>query len=84
MSERISKPRGYSYSLVQRIRAADPGHIGVKLGNLCVTKNIPVVQVAKDLGVSRLTVYTWFLGQFYPKPEAAERMKELLVRYELE
>lgn len=84
MSDRPYKARGYSYQLVQKIRAADPAHIGVKLGCLCIEKNIPVAQVAKDLGVSRLTVYTWFEGKFYPKPRTVEKMKELLVRYELQ
>lgn len=73
--------RGYSYSLVRRVRSADPAHIGVKLGNLCIEKDIPVSQVAKDLGVSRLTVYTWFEGRFYPRPAMVTKMNELLVTY---
>jgi len=83
-SERRYKPRGYSYSLVQRIRSADPMHIGVKLGCLCIEKNIPVAKVAQDLNVSRLTVYAWFTGQYYPKPEKMAHVHELLVRYGLQ
>lgn len=82
-SERRSKPRGYSYDLVRRIRSADPMHIGVKLGCLCIDKNIPVTEVAKDLRVSRLTIYSWFTGTYYPRPEKMADVQELLIRYGL-
>jgi len=83
MNERRNKPRGYAYQMVQQIRSADPMHIGVKLGCLCVEKNIPVAQVARDLRVSRLTIYSWFTGKFYPRPEKMAEVQDLLIRYGL-
>jgi len=81
MSEAQRRPRGYAYALVKRVRDADPMHIGVKLGRVCIENDIPVAEVAKTLGVSRLTVYAWFEGKFYPKPEMLTKVQELLDRY---
>lgn len=81
MSKPEREPRGYSYAIVKRVRAADPMHIGVKLGRVCVENDIPVSTVAKELGVSRLTVYAWFEGKFYPKPEMLPKVQALLDRY---
>jgi len=69
--------------MVQKVRAADPMHIGVRLGKLCIEKNVPVSEVAEAMNVSRLTVYKWFIGQFYPKPEKMKELEELLVKYGL-
>lgn len=75
------RSRGYSLDLYKAIHAADPMHIGVQLGRMCVDKSIPVSQVAHDLNVSRLTIYSWFTGKTYPKPEKVPRMAELLAVY---
>lgn len=80
---RRKRGAGYSYSMVRKIRDADPALIGVKLGALCIERDIPVAQVAADLGVSRVTVYTWFTGQFHPKPEMAARIERLLMTYSM-
>lgn len=81
-SNRPTKPRGYSLDMYKAIHSADPMHIGVQLGRLCVDKNISVTKVADDMGVSRLTVYNWFLGKVYPKPDKVTKMTELLAAYE--
>lgn len=81
--QRPKRARGYAYQLVKRVRSADPMHIGVKLGNLCIDKDIPVSVVAEELGVSRLTVYSWFTGQFYPSADRMRSVHELLIRYGL-
>lgn len=82
MTSEKRKSKGYSYSIVQEVRSADPMHIGVQLGRLCIEKNIPVSKVAEDTGVSRLTVYMWFTGKTYPKPERKEKLQALLAAYE--
>lgn len=75
------KNRGYAYSTVKAILAADPAHIGVRLGRVCIENDVPVARVASDLGVSRLTVYAWFEGKFFPNPDRVEQINKLLGLY---
>jgi hypothetical protein len=59
---------GYSIRVADTIRAADGGLIGVQLGRICLERDLPVVEVARTLGVSRQTVYGWFSGTVMPQP----------------
>jgi hypothetical protein len=59
--------RGYSYRLVTANKKADAQHPGVKLGKLCIEKDIPVRDVANHFGVSRATIYKWFVGEWIPR-----------------
>jgi len=76
-----SKSRGYSYQLVMDIRNADQALPGVRLGNLCTTKNIPVSEVAAACGVSRQTVYSWFTGRFTPTAKPLMTIYKLIDKY---
>lgn len=78
----MSDNRGYSYTIVQAIQAADQTLLGVKLAQVCVSRNIPVAKVARELGVSRPTVYSWFTGRFKPRPSEATRIEDLTALYE--
>lgn len=60
---------GYSWSMVERIRGADHSSPGVRLGAKCIEKGIPVTEVAKACGVTRQTIYNWFVGRWEPKRE---------------
>ena len=73
--------RGYSYAMVIAIRNADPNLPGVQLGLFCVEHNIPATKVAKDLGVARHSVYSWFTGRFKPRSSMETQIKVLLERY---
>ncbi len=55
-------PVGYSVLTLKKNAAADAGHLGVKLGKLCIAADVSVTAVAERLQVSRQTVYNWFLG----------------------
>ena len=78
----MSDSRGYSYALVKAINAADSKLLGVRLGRVCVAKDVPVTTVATRCGVSRQTVYWWFTGVFKPKPKLAELIAQILEEYE--
>jgi hypothetical protein len=54
---------GYSQQLVKANKAADQTLMGVRLGALCIEKDVPVTRVAKEFGVSRTAVYAWFKGE---------------------
>lgn len=56
-------PIGYSRRIVAEIEQADAEKIGVRLAMICLVKDVSVRYVAERLGVSRVTVYTWFRGK---------------------
>ncbi len=55
--------RPYSDKFLLALSQADPTQLGVQLGRICVDANIPATYIAKALGVTRMTVYSWFRGQ---------------------
>lgn len=74
--------KGYSRKFVDANKQADPFHVGVCLGRVCIERDIPIQDVAEYLGVSRQTVYSWFLGLTQPHPANREVMLSLLDRLE--
>lgn len=73
-----TKSAGYSYKIVRALQDGDSRSLAVQLGRLCIQKDIPVHDVAANLGVSRQTVYAWFTGRFHPRSEYLMRIDELL------
>lgn len=61
---------GYSLRLRDLNKKASSLKVGVRLGKLCIKHDIPVAVVAKRLGVSRTTVYSWFCGTSVPQDSA--------------
>ena len=57
--------RGYSQIIIESNQKAKET-AGTLLGKLCITLKYPASQVAKDLNVSRQTVYDWFSGKTKP------------------
>lgn len=76
----MSRSKGYSRNFVRDNQNADPFHVGVQLGRLCIERDIPVQDVADYLHVSRQTVYMWFLGRVTPQPKKRDAMWALLDR----
>ena len=72
---------GYTTRLNSLNKQADKSSLGVKLGRVCIKKEIPVAEVAFQLGVSRQTVYNWFQGTDYPHPDLTDAVKALLISY---
>jgi hypothetical protein len=70
--------RGYSYQLVKANLAANPDLVGVQLGRYCIDKDISVVDMAQKLGVSKMTLYHWFIGKSVPHKMRAEKITKLL------
>lgn len=67
--------RGYSIRVAEAIKAADGSHLGVQLGRACLARDIPVTTVAEVLGVTRQTVYHWFLGLSEPRGRAIDAIR---------
>jgi hypothetical protein len=72
--------QGYSIKLVQLNKQADKKKLGVKLGRECIRTSISVSQVAKIIGVSRMTVYNWFSGIHDPQAVYEPAIQGLLDR----
>lgn len=69
--------QGYTIRVAEAISNADGKLLGVKLGKLCLEHDISASQIAKRLGVTRQTVYAWFVGKSKPQPQheaAVERI----------
>ena len=56
-------PRIYSERFLLEIHQLDGERLGVKLGKACVSANLPATYVAKVMGVSRMTIHSWFRGK---------------------
>jgi len=70
--------RGYTVRLISANKKADGRHPGVKLGRFCIDKDIPVRDVAEHFGVSRMTIYKWFIGEWYPRKLHAEKIEQVV------
>lgn len=64
--------------LVERNKKADRRHLGVALGRKCIALNIPVTDIAEQLGVSRMTIYNWFVGLHEPQENYVSAITEFL------
>ena len=73
--------QGYSMNLVYANRKADIKNPGVALGRHCITNDISVLSVAEGLGVSRMTVYNWFSGAFWPNETHHEAIERFIKRH---
>ena len=55
--------RSYSQEFVDYVTKTERESAGIDLARLCIKANLPAAFVAQFLGVSRMTVYTWFRGE---------------------
>lgn len=69
---------GYSVFFINDVHSANPRLLGVRLGKLCIKKQVSVIEVAKHFGVSRQTVYCWFRGVRQVTEQYKEKMEKLI------
>lgn len=70
--------RGYTARIVKAVNSADSkSSLGVQLGKFCVSKEIPVSDVAEYFGVSRMTVYMWFVGKWVPRKKHTDKILKI-------
>jgi len=69
---------GYSARIIQQNSKADKSRLGVRLGKACIKRNIPVATVASSLGVSRQTIYNWFIGASDPLNFMVSTIKDFI------
>lgn len=71
---------GYSQRIIEANKKADKKSLGVALGRLCISRGIPVTEVATKLGVTRATVYNWFWGLRVPDSKSSAAITRLMQR----
>ena len=69
--------RPYSEQFLLGLRKADPTRIGVQLGKVCVKANLPTTYVAEAFNVSRMSIHSWFRGQ-YVREKNYERITKFI------
>ena len=69
---------GYSLRLVEANERSESQSLGVALGRVCIARNVPVQEVADQLGVTRMTVYNWFWGESEPSASFIERIESYM------
>jgi len=69
---------GYSVRVADLNRKADKRHLGVRLGRVCIKRDIPVSLVAAKIGVSRQTIYNWFCGFSTPNAAVSDHITKFL------
>jgi predicted transcriptional regulator len=52
----------YSEKYLLSLNGLNEKRLGVQLGRKCVKANLPPSMISKALGVSRMSVYSWFRG----------------------
>ena len=73
---------GYSLRLCELNRRAPSILLGVRLGRVCIKHDIPVMEVAEEMGVTRQTVYNWFVGTTNPRPKLTAAIASYLNSFE--
>lgn len=58
---------GYSARIIKLNKKADGKLIGVRLGRICIKRDVSVSEAASYLKVTRQTIYNWFIGFSNPK-----------------
>lgn len=69
---------GYSARTIHFNKQADKTRLGVALGRASIELGIPVADLAGTLGVSRQTVYNWFIGIHEPREKHVKTVLFLL------
>lgn len=72
--------QGYSIRVARAVMREDgyQDRLGVRLGRMCVDQDIPVMEVASAMKVSRQTVYNWFLGRMQPTSNHVPMIEEFI------
>ena len=69
---------GYSARTIHLNKEADHRRLGVAFGRAAIETGLSVTDIANHLGVSRQTVYNWFVGSYDPKASLTGEITKLL------
>ena len=72
---------GYTTRIDSLNQKADQSLLGVRLGRVCIDNDVSVTEMASQLGVSRQTIYNWFVGFHEPNNEITAYIEALISEY---
>jgi hypothetical protein len=73
---------GYSARVIKINEQADDSRLGVALGRHCIALDIPVSLVSARMGVSKQTVYNWFMGLYDPHHRCKEAIHKMITGFQ--
>jgi len=72
--------RGHTTHFIYRVERAVVHPAVRQLATTCISKDVPVVELAALFGVSRATVYNWLMGATVPRSKQLEVMPTITAR----
>lgn len=72
--------RGHTTHFIRRVDRATVNPVVRQLATTCISKDIPVAEIAELFGVSRATVYNWLMGVTVPRSKQLEAMPKITAR----
>jgi transposase-like protein len=76
----VSAARGHTTHFIRRVESAAVNPAVRQLAITCISKDIPVAELADLFGVSRATVYNWLMGTTVPRSKQLEAMPKITAR----
>lgn len=73
--------RGYSKRVVDANSKSTSDSLGIRLGRHCIKNDIAVSYIAAKIGVSRMTIYNWFVGKSEPRDRYRLPIERLLKQH---
>jgi len=67
----------YSEKYLLSLNGLNEKRLGVQLGKKCVKANLPPSMIAEVIGVSRMSVYSWFRGSPI-RSKTVDRIEKLI------
>jgi len=69
--------RSYSVDFIKETEESTSDRTGVRFAKVCIKSNIPALYISAVMGVSRMTIYSWFRGK--PLRDKNEEAVKLLI-----
>lgn len=76
-----SHSRGYSTLFIRKVDEADQGDLVRQYAHACIDRNLPIMEVARRMEVTRATIYNWFTGKASPRAHQQEKIRKTLARW---
>lgn len=76
-----SHSRGYSTLFIRKVDEADQGDLVRQYAHACIDRNLPIMEVARRMEVTRATIYNWFTGKSSPRAHQQEKIRKTLARW---
>ena len=73
--------RSYSEQFLLSLNSLNQKKLGVQFGMICVRANLPPSVIAGVVGVSRMTVHSWFRGKAI-REKNADKIEKLMDIFE--